>query len=260
MSRSRRRAFTILEVAVVAANAPVQMGLALPALARLRDSAARARCQDHLRNQGLAVLTYESVHGHLPPGAVQGPFPPDVPAGVSHGLYPSLLPHLGEGALAAAYRWDVGYDHPANQAVTAAPIAVLRCPLSDVGPGDGGPAVSDYGPVEVNAFLIDLGLIAPGAKCEGALPVNVRPRLDDITDGAAYTLLVVEAPGMNPWASPSTYVAVRTLLPGPDGGHRGAVNVCTADGAVHALKAGTDLRTVAALATRAGGEVISLDW
>ena len=174
MSRSRRPAFSLLEVAVVVAIIGVLIGLTLPALARLRESAQRTRCQDHLRNQGLAVLTYESVNGALPPGAIQGPWPPNFPAGVSHGLYPSLLPHLGEGALAAAYRWDVGHDNPANQAVIAAPIAVLRCPLSEYAPDDGGPGVSDYGPLEVNAFLIDLGLIAPGAKCEGALPVNVQ--------------------------------------------------------------------------------------
>src|SRR5205085_10029922 len=112
------------------------------------------------------------AHGHLPPGSIQGPFPPDVTAAVSHGLYPSLLPHLGEGALAAGYRWDVSYDDPANQSAASTPIAVLRCPSSAGDPAPGELAGSEYGPVDVNPFLADLGLIDPAAKFEGALPVN----------------------------------------------------------------------------------------
>src|SRR5438309_1392067 len=87
-----------------------------------------------------------------------------------------------------------------------------------------------------------------------ALSVNGRARLEDVTDGTANTLLVVEGPASNPWASPATTVAVRTLLPGEGGGrHRGGANVATADGAVHFLRAEAGLRTAARLATRAGG-------
>jgi prepilin-type processing-associated H-X9-DG protein len=207
------------------------------------------------------VLTYESIRGVLPPGAISGPFPPNVPGGASHGLYPSLLPHLGESALALAYRWDVSFDDPANRAVAGAPIAVLRCPGSGDAAPPGALAGSDYGSVDVNPFLADIGLIDPAAKFESALPVNGRLRLADVKDGLATTLLLVEAPGANPWASPSTMVSVRTLLPSTGGGrHRGGANVCTCDGVVHFLRAETDLRTVARMATRAGGEMVTPNW
>lgn len=255
-----RRAFTVLEVVVAIAISGLLLALALPALMGLREAAARIRCQDHLHNQALAVLAYESTHGSMPSGAIQGPFQ-GIPTGVGHGLYPALLPHLDEGALALAYRWEVSFDDPANQAAAAAPIAVLLCPSSGSGAPVGQPAVSDYGPLEVNPLLIDLALVDPSVKCAGALPFNSRLRMVDITDGTAYTLLVVEAPAANPWASPCTLVGVRQLVPGADGGnHRGGVNVSTCDGSVHFLRAGTDLQTVARLATRDDGQVVTVDW
>jgi prepilin-type processing-associated H-X9-DG protein len=185
-----------------------------------------------------------------------------VPASISHGFYPSLLPHLDEGALAAAYRWDVSYADSANLTVASTPIAVLNCPSSVADdPPPGALAGTNYGPVDVNASLIDLGLTDTAPRVEGAISGNGRAHMNDITDGTANTLLVVEAPAVNPWASPCTMVSVRTIVPGPAAGpHRGGVNVCTADGAVHFLRAGTGFLTVARLATRAGGEVASVDW
>src|SRR5262249_20054392 len=88
---SPRHRFTLLVLVVTAAILGILAGLALAAVQRVRFAAARMECQSRLRQAGLAVLGYESAHGRLPPGSVQGPCEPFAAAdGVSYGLWPIL--------------------------------------------------------------------------------------------------------------------------------------------------------------------------
>ena len=237
-------------------------GLAAGGVLRVREASRRADCLNRLRQQGLAVLAYESAAGHLPPGAVRGPFPPlHVPDGAGHGLWAFVLPHLDQAAAAAGYRFDLPFDHPGNQPAAAARVAALTCPAAAPGrveawdpPRVGG--VADYAPLDVNPFLADLGLIDPAGCFEGALPANKLVRLADITDGASHTLLLAEAggrPGVA-WSSPLVPAGLRQVFGGPNGLHRGGAPACLADGAARFVPDSTDLRVLARLATRAGGE------
>jgi len=253
-----RRAVSLVELLVAVAILSVLLGLVLAAVQRVRESARRAECQNRLRQQALAVFGYESVHGRLPPGAVQGPFEPlGVPEGASHGLWAVLLAHLGERPLADRYSFQVSHDHPANRPVTAARIRVVECGLA---PG-GATGWTDFGPIDVNPFLADIGLIDPAAKFEGALPVNGRLKLSALKDGASHTLLLAEAGGRPAvgWASPANLLGLREFFPGPAGPHRGGTNAVMADGSVRFLRETMDLRTLARLATRAGGEPVRGD-
>jgi len=63
-----RSAFSVVEMVIVIAIVLVLAGLLVPAIHRVRESAARTQCRNNMRQISTAALAYESRHGVLPPG------------------------------------------------------------------------------------------------------------------------------------------------------------------------------------------------
>ncbi len=268
-SSPSRRGFTLIELLVVIAIIGILIGLTLSAVQRVREAARRTECLNHIRQQGLAVLNYESATGYLPPGAVQGPFQPfGIPSGAGHGMWVFLLPYLDQTPVASRYRLDLSYDNPGNQPAATVRLVILMCPNADpnrVEQWDPPPlygGVADYVPIDVNPFLADIGVIDPVALFESALPANKLVKISDVTDGTSNTILLAEASGRPAvaWSSPLSPAGLRQVFGGPNGFHRGGTPGCMVDGSSRFFPDTTDLRIMGKLSTRAGGEVVNMDW
>jgi len=148
-SRSRSRVgFTLIELLVVIAIIGILVGLLLPAVQKVRDAANRAKCQNNLKQLGLAVHNYASTYGDkLPPGYAT------VSGGTGGTIIWYLLPYIEQDNL-----WRMtqagGTLGGGGASCSAYPLKPLQCP-SDITNQSGLGVTSQTGTSSYSAnFLV----------------------------------------------------------------------------------------------------------
>ena len=214
----------MVEILVVIAILAVLMGLMLPAVQRIRESAAQATCRNNLRQIGLALHAYHQTKGSFPPGYlfdenyVPGPnvlmntFP-------GWGWAAYLLPHLEQSALAEQIHWDLAVEDPAHDSMRTQIVKAFVCP-SDINTGV-FKVMS-----QINTPLVDAATNSYAAsygfgghigeyptRGNGVFFRNSRTRIADIRDGTSTTLSAGERGAMlaqAPWIGAISSGTIRT--------------------------------------------------
>lgn len=277
VSRLPTPGFTLVEMLVVIVMIGVLIGMSLPALTAIRESARRSQCNMRLLKIGQAMEDYVAVYGALPAGTREpvGPIQ-NRPVGFHQAWTVQLLPYLEQPAAVANLDHAASVYDPRNAQVRRYAMADFVCPSApDLGSA-AWPASSYAGSHHDREAPID-------ADNNGLLFRNSAVRYEQIGDGRAYTLLVGEKrPEENDlgWLS-GTRATLRNVgedLSAPSdeapmgaaaaasaakyvGGfgshHGGAVLFLLADGSVRPLETYTDPQLLRLLANRADGALVT---
>jgi prepilin-type N-terminal cleavage/methylation domain-containing protein/prepilin-type processing-associated H-X9-DG protein len=198
-----RDAFTLIELLVVIAIIGVLIGLLLPAVQKMRESANRMTCANNMRQLALAAHNHNDERGNLPPGLL-AVSQRGTPLSGRTTLFVELLPILEQDNLYK--RWDY-VDYRKNlasgaDAVAARLLRILVCPSDSsmdqlytaefTGTwswGNGTYALGSYGG---NGGTLGFTFMTAPPSRDGVFHDGSRVRLTDITDGLSNTFLFGE--------------------------------------------------------------------
>jgi prepilin-type N-terminal cleavage/methylation domain-containing protein/prepilin-type processing-associated H-X9-DG protein len=186
--RTRGSAFTLIELLVVIAIIAILIGLLLPAVQKVRDAAARAQCQNNLKQLGLALHGFHDVRKFFPPAGTSdgkplsgGPWPCSG-EGTNWSVY--LMPFTEQGNIwnRLTFNGDAGWTDDQTEC--------------------GGKSSA------LNNVTLSAGAVLPMMRC----PSDPKPDLirndSNVRDAAGHEVLLVTR---------SSYVAIAGAVDNIDG-------------------------------------------
>ena len=190
-----RRAFTLVELLVVILIIAILIALLLPAVQKVREAAARMKCQNNLKQWALAMHGYHDANGKLPFGSRSIPRQ----TWVMH-----LWPQIDQPALAAQNNYDHDFDQPPGtigftmRGLCAQHVPLYYCPSDTLTDQDS--PVTGFQRTRGN-YVVNWGNAKYGQASVKQAPffhvngVYAKPgvvNVGSITDGTSNTLLMSE--------------------------------------------------------------------
>jgi prepilin-type N-terminal cleavage/methylation domain-containing protein/prepilin-type processing-associated H-X9-DG protein len=213
MTSRLRRGFTLIELLVVIAIIAVLIALLLPAVQAAREAGRRAGCVNNMKQYGLALHNYHSIHNSFPLGASLNY---DTFSG-NTGIYiakqslscaAQLLPQFGEAALYSALNFNFGLEEGnvqcyfINSTAANALVKEFVCPSDPL--GGNSPFSQSH---DTNNYFVCVGtstnqtnsntstpsFAALGVTTSGIFGMQYNVGMQAITDGSSNTIAVGEA-------------------------------------------------------------------
>jgi prepilin-type N-terminal cleavage/methylation domain-containing protein/prepilin-type processing-associated H-X9-DG protein len=226
----RASAFTLIELLVVIAIIAILIGLLLPAVQKVRETAARMKCANNLKQIGLALHSYHDSNLYFPSGYVDGNInqnsTPDNDVGPGWGWAAYLLPYLEQDNLFKQINFNQTVGMGLNSQVSQQPLAVFQCPsdpnqqavpIYDITLSNPIATVAHGNYVGCNGWIECFsgagGNPQPGSGADGLSGTfgqagvglfyrNSRNKIANVSDGLSNTIVVGERSGNH---SPSTW-------------------------------------------------------
>jgi prepilin-type N-terminal cleavage/methylation domain-containing protein len=198
-------AFTLIELLVVIAIIAILISLLVPAVQKVREAANKTRCQNNLRQIGLALHNYHNDYGTFPPGGT-------ISGTQGLAFHVLILPYVEQDNLYKQFNLAQAYGSSTNKPLGLIRVPIYHCPSAGQGLQSeaGFEAVNGQQPWAAH-YIGNMGpndltgsryLVTPapqgGIALQGVLGYDTKFRILDITDGSSTTFLVGEMSTVRP--------------------------------------------------------------